>query len=180
MGVCDPQISMSSGGHADLDKKIALERGSMRGDPEREQKTWVDKLAEMDCRRARYQEMAAEDLITFDELRARLVEINGTCRVAERELEVLRNREERITELAADRNALLGSLTEIAPTALASLTPEERHQVYEILKLRVVAHPDEALEVSGAFGDGHAVCELERGQGSQSDPSNSATSPAST
>ena len=35
-----------------------------------------DTLAEIDRRRTRYQEMAADDLITFDELRARLVELD--------------------------------------------------------------------------------------------------------
>ena len=152
----------------------------MHGDPEREQKTSLDKLAEADCRRARYQEMAAEDLITFDELSARLAEIDGTRRVAERELEALRNREERITELETDRDALLGSLAEIAPTALASLASEERHHVYKMLKLRVIAHLNEALEVSGAFGNGLAMCALERGSGSRLDPSSSATSSTST
>ncbi len=122
--------------------------------------------------------MAAQDLITFDELRARLAEIYGTRRVAERELEALRNREERITELEADRDALLGSLAEIASTALASLAPEDRHQVYKMLKLRVIAHLDEALEVSGAFGDSLDVCARERGLGFRSDPSSSATSSA--
>ena len=162
----------------DLDKMIALERSSMHGDPEREQKTWLDKLAEANCRRARYQEMAAEDLITFNELRVRLAEIDGTRRVAECELEALRNRKERITELEADRDALLSSLAGIAPTALDSQAPEERHHVYKMLKRRVVAHPDEALEVSGAFGDGLAVCAPERGLGSQLVPSSSATSSA--
>src|SRR5918995_4349641 len=46
---------------ADLDKMIELERDSLRGDPDREQKVWLDKLAEVDRKRARYQEMAATD-----------------------------------------------------------------------------------------------------------------------
>ena len=165
---------------ADLDKMIELERSSRHGDPEKEQKTWLDKLAEADRRRARYQQMAADDLITFDELRARLAELDGTRRVAERELEALRNREERITELEADRDALLDSLAGIAPTALDSLAPEEHRHVYKMLKLRVVAHSDEALEVSEAFGDGLAVCAPERGRVSPSGRSSSATSSAST
>ena len=104
--------------------------------------------------------------------------LDDTRRVAERELEALRNREERITELEADRDALLDSLAGTAPTALDSLAPEERHHVYKMLKLRVVAHPDESPEVSGAFRDGLAVCAPERGQGSQLVPSSSATSSA--
>jgi hypothetical protein len=56
------------------------------------------------------------------------------------------------------------SLAGIAPTALDSLAPEERHHVYKMLRLKVVAHSDEALEVSGAFGGSLAVCAPERGQ----------------
>ncbi len=47
---------------------IEIHRSALRGNPEREAKTWLDKLAEVDRKRARYQEMAAEELITLDEL----------------------------------------------------------------------------------------------------------------
>ena len=143
---------------ADLDKMIELERYSLRGDPDKEQKVWLDKLAEADRKRVRYQEMAATDLITFDELRASLAELDNTRTIAERELETLRTHRERISGLEADRNALLDSLVGVAPDALESLTPEERHHVYKMLKLRVIAGSDEALEISGAFGDGFAMC----------------------
>ena len=42
--------------------------------------------------------------------------------------------------------------------ATDALTPEERHQLYKMLRLKVVAYPDQSLEVSGALlgggGDG--------------------------
>ena len=143
---------------ADLNKMIELERNSMRGDPDKEQKAWLDKLTEADRKRARYQEMAATDLITFDELRARLAELDDTRSIAERELETLRTHRECIGGLVADRDALLDSLEGLAPDALDSLTPEERHHVYKMLKLRVIVGSDGALEVSGAFGDDFAMC----------------------
>ena len=144
---------------SDLDRMIELERRSMRGDPDREQETWLDKLAEVDRKRARYQEMAADDLITFDELRARLTELDDTRRIAERELETLRAHRERIADLETDRDALLDSLVNVAPDALASLAPEERHHVYRTLKLRVVAYRDDSLELSGTFGVSLAMCQ---------------------
>jgi hypothetical protein len=55
----------------------------MHFDPDKETKLWTDKLAENDRRRRRYQEMAADDLITFDELRARLVELDDRRTTAE-------------------------------------------------------------------------------------------------
>ena len=40
----------------------------------------------------------------------------------------------------------------MAPEALESLTPEERHQVYKMLRIRAIAHVDGTLEVSGMLG----------------------------
>ena len=48
----------------------------------------------------------------------------------------------------------------MAPTALANLDAEERHRVYEMLKLRVEAFPDRTYHVSGAIG-GISTCKFE-------------------
>jgi DNA repair exonuclease SbcCD ATPase subunit len=144
---------------ADLDRMIELERRSTRGDPVREQETWLDELTEVERKRARYQEMAADDLITFDELRSRLSELEETRTIAERELEALRSHKERIAELETDRDALLDSLADVAPDALAALTAEERHHVYRTLRLRVIVHQDNSLELSGTFGERPAMCQ---------------------
>jgi hypothetical protein len=104
-------------------------------------------------KRARYQEMAAEDLITFDEPRARLAELDDIRSLAERELRALRNHEELVCKLEADRATLLESLVGVAQDALDSLMGEERHHVYRMLKLGAIVGPGEVLEVSGAFGE---------------------------
>jgi hypothetical protein len=139
---------------ADLDAMIELERGNMRGDPDKETKLWTDKLAEIDRRRTRYQEMAADDLITFDELRARLLELDERRITAEQELKALQSRKEHLDELERDRNVLLENLTNVAPKALEGLAPEERHQFYKMLRLKVVTNLDGSLEVNGVFSDG--------------------------
>jgi hypothetical protein len=60
---------------------IEQERSSaLRGDPDQEAKLWADKLVEVQSKRTRYQEMAASELITFDELRAKLLELDETVR----------------------------------------------------------------------------------------------------
>lgn len=146
---------------ADLDAMIEQERSGWRGDPGREAKLWANKLAEVDRKRTRYQEMAAEDLITLDELRSRLAELAGTRAMAERELDNLRNRQEYVRELERDRDALLDKLEGVAPEALDSLVPEERHQVYKMLRLKVVANLDGSFEVSGAFEESFGLESLE-------------------
>ena len=140
---------------------IELERGSVRGDANDEARLWADKLVEVEGKRSRYQEMAAENLITFEELRSKLAGLAETRNMAERELEAIRDRNKRLEELKRDRDAVLQSLVDLAPQALDLLTPEERNRFYKMLRLEVVVSPDGSLEVSGAFGDGTDVCKSE-------------------
>ena len=41
----------------------------------------------------------------------------------------------------------------MTPAALDALSPEERHQVYKMLRLTVEISPDGSLDVSGVLGD---------------------------
>src|SRR5215204_15792 len=97
----------------DLDRMIELERQGRRGDLGKEAKLWADRLVETETKRARYQEMAAENLITFEELRTRLVELDETRKTAERELASLRSHEEYVLGLERDRDALLDCLVQL-------------------------------------------------------------------
>jgi site-specific DNA recombinase len=149
----------------DIDKMIELERNNMCSDPEQEQQAWLEKIAKADHKRARYQEMAADGLITLDELRIRLSELANTRSMAERELKALQNHKERMVDLETDREALLDSLVSIAPDALDSLRSEERHHLYKMLKLKVVVCQGGALDVSGTFGYSLAMCNFETPHG---------------
>ena len=114
---------------ADLDRAIELERSVVHGDPGREMKLWTEKLSEVGHKRTKYQEMAASALITLDELRSRLSELEETRRTAESELAALRNHQEHVRQMEQDRDALLESHMRIAPEALESLAPKERRQL---------------------------------------------------
>jgi site-specific DNA recombinase len=147
--------------HADLDRMLEHEREDTRGDPERETKAWLEKLAEADRKRSGFQDMAAEGLITFDELRSKLASLNETRDTAERELETLRHRREHLESLERDKAAVLENYAALAPEALDSLTPEERHRLYKMLRLRVGISLDGLLEISGTLADDLAVCKEE-------------------
>ncbi len=146
---------------ADLERALEQERRDRRGDPEREAKAWHGKLAEVKRKRCGFQDMAAEGLVTLDELRAKLAGLEEARTTAERELEALRSRREKLEAMEQDKEAVLETYARMAPEALDSLTPEERHQFYKMLRLRVVVQPDDAIELSGAFTDGQGVCTLE-------------------
>lgn len=147
---------------ADLDRYIELERKGQRssGDPGREARLWTERLVEVEHKRSKYQEMAAEDLITFEELRTRLSELDEARKTAESKLAALRGREEHVRNLERYRDALLDSLEAEAPEALDALTPEQRHQWYRLLRLRAEVRADGTVEVSWAGAPAsEAVCE---------------------
>jgi hypothetical protein len=154
---------------AGLKEMIERERNGSRGDPIREAKAWTEKLAEADRMRAGYQGLAAKGLMTLEELGARLEELENTRRSAAHELDAIRQLCERFEGLERDRDALLESYAGAVPEALEGLKPEERHRVYEMLRLRVVAHLDGTLEARGILSgrlrvvqeNGRAVCTIE-------------------
>lgn len=80
---------------------------------------------------------------------------------AEKELQTLKHRQQQLAELERDKEAVLRNYARMAPEVLEALTPEERHQFYKMLRLRVTAYSDGSLKVSGAFGEGASVCNTE-------------------
>jgi site-specific DNA recombinase len=121
-----------------------------RSDREREARLWTEKLAEVSSMRTRYQEMAAKGLITFEELGARLRELEETRKTAEVELSALRNTKRWVKELERDRDTLIETLSMRVPEALDNLAPEEKNKLYRMLRLEATRVP-EGWSVSGVF-----------------------------
>src|SRR5215203_6682125 len=65
-----------------LETMLEYETHGLHGDPEREAKVWLEQLADAECKRSSFQDMAAEGLITFDELRTKLATLQETCETA--------------------------------------------------------------------------------------------------
>jgi hypothetical protein len=137
---------------AGLKKLIEEERSVSRGNPDREVKAWAKTLAEVDSKRSAYQDQQAEGLITLDELREKLAILESTRAVARRELDALKERRERVETLERDADALLEHYAVMVPEALEDLTSEERHDIYKMLRLKVIVSADKPTEETGAFG----------------------------
>ena len=114
---------------------------------------WAERITEVEHKRARYQDMAAEGLIDFDELRDRLAALEETRETARQELAALEDRQERLAELERDRDALMERYAGMIPEALDALVSEERHRLYKMLRLKVVSNADSSLEVTGVLSD---------------------------
>jgi hypothetical protein len=95
--------------------------------------------------------LAARGSITNRELDDTLAKLEETRSTVEHELATLQNHQEAVEALERDGDALLEHYAAIVPEDLGTLTPEERHQLYRMLRLEVVIHPDANLEVAGMF-----------------------------
>jgi site-specific DNA recombinase len=141
-----------------LDEMMRRELATKHVNPEEEAAVWLNRLVEADSRRANFQDMAAAGLITFDELGAKLNALEETRKTARKELAAIKGRTERLRAIERDRAALLEGYAGLMPEALEDLDSEERHRIYNMLRLRVSAFPDGTLEVGGTLSDGHLVC----------------------
>ena len=145
-----------------LEEMIEQEKAGPRGDPEREIAKWLAKIAEADRKRSGFQDQAAEGLMTLDELRTRLSGLEDARRAAETEIEGLRRRLERLEDLERDRDTLLDEYAKLMPDALQELGPEERRQVYAMLRLRIAVEIGGDMTITGVIGAGETLCESEQ------------------
>jgi hypothetical protein len=153
---------------ADLERMIELERQHKRGDPNREAKVWLDKLAGVDQERRGYLKLAATGRMSDEDLDEAMAELEEARKSAQRELEALKHHRERIEELEWDKEALLDYYEGVAPGALDSLTPKERYRFYKLVRLQVRIYPGHVVEISWAGGEGFSVCEDETVSGNTS------------
>src|SRR5215204_1260671 len=136
-----------------LDEMIEQERAGMRGDPDQEAASWLERLSEAEQERRGYLRFAAKGHMTDEELDEALAELEETRTTAVEELANLRGRKETLEQLEQDRDALLDSYAQMTPTALDGLTPEERRQVYGMLRLNVDVYADGRMEARGILSE---------------------------
>jgi site-specific DNA recombinase len=143
-----------------LEAMIEEQRQALRGNPKHEIKVWLEKLAALDRKRSGYLDLAAEGILEREELRAKLAELQEARETVEKELRVIEGRKDHVQQLEHDRDALMEHYAGLVPESLNDLSPEERHQIYKMLRLEVLAYPDKSLEVSGSLVDGGEAGEM--------------------
>ena len=136
---------------ARLEAMLERERRADRGDPYGEAGFWAERITVCARMRAGYQELAAGGLMTPEELGARLGELEGERAIAEGELDVLSSRQERLRELERGADDLMADLVGGAADTYDP-GPEERRRVYGMLRLKVAARSDGAIEVREILG----------------------------
>ena len=134
-----------------FDGRIRRERSGTRGEAE-EEEALMERLAEIDHARARYQAMTAGNLMTFDELEGRLEELESSRRITQGELRAIRDRNEEVERLKRERDALLEVCAGAQAGTLSALQPVVRHRIYSMMRLAVLVGQNGDLRVSGIPG----------------------------
>ena len=111
-----------------------------------------EKLSEIGRKRAaNFQDLATEGLMTKEELRSKLHNLELARETAERELQRVLEYSERLSALEEDDEDPLEVYKERRIEALEDLSPEERREMYKLLDLTVEAYPDGRLEAAWAL-----------------------------
>ena len=127
---------------AGMDRLIEQEAPWRADGPDRESEILLGKVSECARLRAAYQDQHAFGLMTMEELAAKLEELEHAKALVQTELANLSERRRRVEELVRDKEAVIRGLD--------NLSPEEKSEVYKLLKLEVTPTP-EGMEVSGAL-----------------------------
>jgi Recombinase zinc beta ribbon domain len=132
---------------AQLDAAIAAE--STRN-PDKDVTSWLRVVDDCDKKRGKYQEMYAADMVTLDELSAKLLELDATKSQAEEHLANGRMGQSRVEELRATKRAMLEAYAMgIQYDGIRYFTPEMRREIYEALRLKVIVAADGTPRIQG-------------------------------
>ena len=111
---------------AGLEGMIESERRTLVSSPEKEISCWSERVKRAREMRSRYEDQQAEGLMTREELRAKLAELDAFVRTAEAEIEKRWRREEHIRALEKSGEELLEGYAELVPGKLREVYPEEK------------------------------------------------------
>ena len=84
------------------------------------------------------------------ELKSKIADLQERKDIAEQELEKLTHHQERVAKLECEAEALIEHCRLQALEGLDLFTPEDRHDAYQALGIKVTAHADGAAELTGS------------------------------
>jgi hypothetical protein len=122
-----------------LDAYLEAEKEKAGGDPEKEARVFASRIAEVDSKRAAYQDLAADGLMEREELRAKLDALSRQKAASEEGLRALEGRRNKIGELEVSREKILARYRAAAPEELEKADGNKRRAVYNTLGVTVWA-----------------------------------------
>jgi hypothetical protein len=125
-----------------LEKMLENERQPPMGE---DKNSWLKRLAEIDLKQKRLLDLHLDGDITTEQFRAKSIELEEARSTVEGQLEAARSRFARLKDIERSKDALISHYTSLVPQELTELSPEEKNQIYKIMRLHVLAQRDGAL-----------------------------------
>ena len=122
------------------------------GDPEVQTTALTSRLEKLARMKANYRRQQAEELISLEDLKSVLADVDAKEREARAELDNILNRKVRLDELIAESKLILDNFAATAHIGLENLTPAERRDAYKRLHLKVTVEQDNSLTIEGDAG----------------------------
>jgi len=130
-----------------LDEAIARETATLKS-PHAEAETWMKRVQDCERKRSNYQDLAADGLVTREELAEKLRVLDQNKATAERHLNEARDGESRVEELRATKRMILSAYANgIIHDGIRYFDGPMRHGIYDALGLRVTVETDGTLTV---------------------------------
>jgi uncharacterized NAD(P)/FAD-binding protein YdhS len=120
----------------------------------------MNRIAEVDRKRSAYQDLAADELMEREELRAKLDALAREKAAAEHELDMLEERRRKIRELRLSREEILARYRNAVPEALEAADGKQRRTVYNTLGVTVWAAKakEDPIKIEMSALGGEEVC----------------------
>jgi DNA repair exonuclease SbcCD ATPase subunit len=131
---------------------VEQEKALMSRGPGDDDKTWLEKLSELEVQEERLLDLYLANNLEMDRYEKRLAQIKQSRKTVEEELARIAGRAARVDQLERDRDTVLNNYSRIVPEQLDALEPEERNRIYKLLDLTVLAQEDDSLELKWALG----------------------------
>jgi hypothetical protein len=125
-----------------LERRIEHERAPSTAQDEA---LWHKRIAEIDLKQERLLDLRLDGDITPEQFRARSADLKDARVAAQDQLEASHSRLSRLKDLERGKAALVSHYTSLVPVGLDELSPADKSKVYEMMQLRVFAHPDDTL-----------------------------------
>jgi hypothetical protein len=135
---------------------IEEERMALQDAPTHGLRHWHAELTRINRIREGHLDQQAEGLISMAELKQKLASLEERREVAKRELGKLARYHEHLAELERGAEALMERYTFEASEGLDFYTPEDKHDAYRRLGIKVICYPDGSVELNSSVLGG--VC----------------------
>jgi site-specific DNA recombinase len=133
-----------------IEHMIKEEQAALHKDPTQEIKRWRAEIEKIEQMRGGYLDQQAEGVITMGELKSKIASLQERREIAEQELGKLTHHQERVAKLEREAEALMKQYHSQAREGLDLFTPEDRHDVYKALGIKILARADGVAELTGS------------------------------